>query len=90
MRTDNDNEWRVVRRFAMGQAGNDTQIRCEELASGNITVSLVTERDGLEPFVTSMTLKPNTLNLLSHVISLAAHDSSVWQPVPNEVKHDPE
>jgi hypothetical protein len=68
----------------MAQKGNPTKVYVSERSDGNISFALSTERDGMEPLFTTFTLSPATLNLLSEVLHLAAHDSTVWNKVPDD------
>ena len=77
------NDIKIVRFFTMAQAGNATKIKVIERNDGNVSLVFLTDREGLEPsHVTAVTITPQTLNLLSEVIFIAAHGSPEWITVP--------
>ena len=71
----------VTRCFAMRLTSESypTTVEVFEHQGGHIRIALVTQREGMEPFVTSMTLAPKTFTLLSEAMNRAATDLNVWR-----------
>lgn len=75
---DQTNANEVWRYFGLAQNGNPTEVIIVEYKSGNIGIELQTKRDGMEPLVTSMALKPATFAMLFDAMFRAAHGEAKW------------
>lgn len=70
--------------FQLGAKGHPTSVDVVERTDGTLSVALISNRQGgLEPLVTSFTLTPTTVLLLSSALNRAAHDPGVWLPIPD-------
>lgn len=65
--------------FEISMEDHPTRIRVEKREGDSFLVEIITIRPDLaEPLATSMFLSPKTVNLLSHALTRACHDPTVW------------
>jgi hypothetical protein len=70
--------------FALGVDDHPTKVTVVELNDGTLEIFIDTQRENMEPLVTTMRIGALTFNLLAEALARAAHDPLVWQEVPND------